>query len=207
MKYNKLIDHTLLKQDATPEQIVKICEEAKEFDFMSVCVNPAYVPLAHECLMRSDVKVCTVIGFPLGMNLTETKVAEAKQAIEAGAEEIDMVLNVGMLKAGKDDYVQNEIKLLKEVGSSFSYITNGEGTAKNYLPGLLSTNDPKKQIVFTFVREEKSKEVCEILENRFSTSKSAKGVSLSVKLTSVAGVSVYRFLTNTRKVKKVNSND
>ena len=115
MSYNKLIDHTLLKQDAQPEQIVKLCEEAKEFDFMSVCVNPAYVPLAAECLKGSGVKVCTVIGFPLGMNLTRTKVDEAKLCIAQGAEEIDMVINVGMLKAGHDDYVKEEIKLLKEV--------------------------------------------------------------------------------------------
>lgn len=115
MKFNKLIDHTLLKQDATPEQIVKLCEEAKEFDFMSVCVNPAYVPLASECLKGSDVKVCTVIGFPLGMNLTRTKVDEARLAIQEGATEIDMVINVGMLKSGHADYVKEEIKLLKEV--------------------------------------------------------------------------------------------
>lgn len=115
MSYNKLIDHTLLKQDATPEQIVKLCEEAKQFDFMSVCVNPAYVPLAAECLKGSSVKVCTVIGFPLGMNLTRTKVDEAKLCIAEGASEIDMVINVGMLKAGHDDYVREEIKLLKEV--------------------------------------------------------------------------------------------
>ena len=115
MKYNKLIDHTLLKQDATPEQIMKLCEEAKEFDVMSVCVNPAYVPLASECLKGSDVKACTVIGFPLGMNLTRTKVDEARLAIQEGAQEIDMVINVGMLKAGHDDYVKEEIKLLKEV--------------------------------------------------------------------------------------------
>ena len=115
MKYNKLIDHTLLKQDATPEQIIKLCDEAREFDFMSVCVNPAYVPLASERLRGSDVKVCTVIGFPLGMNLTRTKVDEAMQAIKEGAQEIDMVINVGMLKAGHDDYVREEIKLLKEV--------------------------------------------------------------------------------------------
>ena len=115
MSYNKLIDHTLLKQDAQPEQIVKLCEEAKEYDFMSVCVNPAYVPLAAECLKGSDVKVCTVIGFPLGMNLTRTKVDEAKLCIAQGATEIDMVINVGMLKAGHDDYVREEIKLLKEV--------------------------------------------------------------------------------------------
>ena len=115
MKYNKLIDHTLLKPDAMPEQIIKLCEEAKEFDFMSVCVNPAYVPLAAACLQGSDVKVCTVIGFPLGMNLTRNKIDEAKLAIAQGAEEIDMVINVGMLKAGENDYVKEEIKLLKEV--------------------------------------------------------------------------------------------
>ena len=118
MKYNKLIDHTLLKQDATPEQIVKLCEEAKEFDFMSVCVNPAYVPLAAKCLEGSGVKVCTVIGFPLGMNLTRTKVEEAQLAIKEGADEIDMVINVGMLKAGHDDFVEEEIRELKAVAGS-----------------------------------------------------------------------------------------
>ena len=114
MNYNKLIDHTLLKQDATPEQIVILCDEAKQFDFMSVCVNPAYVPLAAKCLEGSDVKVCTVIGFPLGMNLTKTKVEEAVLAVKEGANEVDMVINVGMLKAGHDDYVEEEIKEIKQ---------------------------------------------------------------------------------------------
>ena len=118
MQYNKLIDHTLLKQDATPEQIIKLCDEAKDFHFMSVCVNPAYVPLAAKCLQGSDVKVCTVIGFPLGMNLTKTKVEEAELCIKQGADEIDMVINVGMLKAGCDDYVKEEIRLLKEAAGS-----------------------------------------------------------------------------------------
>ncbi len=118
MQYNKLIDHTLLKQDASPEQIVNLCEEAKKFDFMSVCVNPAYVPLAASCLKGSDVKVCTVIGFPLGMSLTKTKVEEAVLCVKEGAQEVDMVINVGMLKAGHDDYVKEEIKLLKEVAGS-----------------------------------------------------------------------------------------
>ena len=118
MQYNKLIDHTLLKQDATPEQIVNLCEEAKKFDFMSVCVNPAYVPLAASCLKGSDVKVCTVIGFPLGMNLTKTKVEEAVLTVKEGAQEVDMVINVGMLKAGHDDYVREEIREIKQaVGS------------------------------------------------------------------------------------------
>ena len=115
MNINKLIDHTLLKQDATPEQVLKLCEEAKQYDFMSVCVNPAYVPLAAAALEGSDVKVCTVIGFPLGMNLTKTKIEEAQLCIAQGATEIDMVINVGMLKAGHYEYVENEIKELKQV--------------------------------------------------------------------------------------------
>lgn len=115
MKYNKLIDHTLLKQDATPEQILTLCEEAKQYDFMSVCVNPAYVPLASEALEGTDVKVCTVVGFPLGMNMTKTKIQETQLCIAQGATEIDMVINVGMLKAGHDEYVENEIRELKAV--------------------------------------------------------------------------------------------
>lgn len=114
MQYNKLIDHTLLKQDAQPEQIVKLCDEAKQFDFMSVCVNPAYVPLAAKCLEDSDVKVCTVIGFPLGMNLTKTKVEEAVTCVKQGADEVDMVINVGMLKSGHDNYVREEIREIKQ---------------------------------------------------------------------------------------------
>lgn len=118
MKYNKLIDHTLLKQDATPEQVLKLCEEAKQFDFMSVCVNPHYVPLASEALEGSDVKVCTVVGFPLGMNMTKTKIQETQLCIAQGATEIDMVINVGMLKAGHDEYVENEIRELKSICGS-----------------------------------------------------------------------------------------
>lgn len=102
---------------------------------------------------------------------------------------------------------QGIVKLFEELGSTYSYITTGEGTGKNFLPGLLSVSDFKKQIVFSFIREDKSKEVCEALENRFSASKATKGISLSIKLTSVAGVSVYRFLTNVRKVKKVQNDD
>ena len=114
MEYNKFIDHTLLKQDATPEQIIKLCEEAKQYNFMSVCVNPAYVPLAASVLENSDVKVCTVVGFPLGMNLTKTKLQETELALSLGADEIDMVINVGMLKDHQDEYVLQEISLLKQ---------------------------------------------------------------------------------------------
>lgn len=97
------------------------------------------------------------------------------------------------------------VKLAEQAGATFSYITNGEGTGRNYLPGLLSVSDIKKQVVFTIIKEDNAKEFVEILEQRFSTSKAAKGISLSVKLTSVVGVSVYRILSNTRKVKKVQS--
>ena len=113
MKLNKFIDHTLLKQDATPEQIIKLCAEAREYDFMSVCVNPAYVPLASKELKGSDVLVCTVIGFPLGMNLSETKAEEAALVIKMGAQEVDMVINVVRLKVHDDKYVEDEIRLVK----------------------------------------------------------------------------------------------
>ena len=104
------IDNTLLKPDATPEQIEKICSESREYGFASVCVNPAYVPLAAKCLAGSSVKVCTVIGFPLGMNASEVKAFEASFAEKQGAEELDMVINVGRLKAGDDEYVKKDIE-------------------------------------------------------------------------------------------------
>ncbi len=114
LKYNKLIDNTNLKQDATEEEIIALCKEAKEYDFMSVCVNPSFIPLSKKELEGSDVKVCTVIGFPLGMNTTEVKVFETKDAILKGADEIDMVINVGALKDHKDEYVKNEIAEIKK---------------------------------------------------------------------------------------------
>lgn len=107
---NKLIDHTLLKAFATDEDIVKLCEEAKEYNFKSVCVNPANVKLAKKCLENSDVLVCTVIGFPLGANTIETKVFETEDAIKNGATEIDMVINVGKAKEHDYNYIENEIR-------------------------------------------------------------------------------------------------
>ena len=103
------IDHTLLKADATPDEITKICKEARENSFASVCVNPCYVPLCKELLAGTKVKVCTVIGFPLGSNTTKIKRAEAEEALLGGAQEIDMVINVGRLKAGEYDYIFNDI--------------------------------------------------------------------------------------------------
>lgn len=114
MGLEKLIDHTLLKPDATIDDIFTLCNEAKEHHFMSVCVNPCYVPFAKSYLEGSDVKVCTVIGFPLGNNLTRTKVDETIEAIKCGADEIDMVINVGMLKAHQDEYVKEEISLIRQ---------------------------------------------------------------------------------------------
>lgn len=114
MKKNKLIDHTLLKADASPAQIEKLCKEALAYDFMSVCVNPGYVPLASMLLAESDVLVCTVVGFPLGATSTEAKVVEAQIAVEQGADEVDMVINVGKLKAGLDLEVFSEIHEIKE---------------------------------------------------------------------------------------------
>lgn len=113
MKYNKLIDHTILKQDAKLADVERICAEAIEFDFMSVCVNPCHVKKCADLLKNSDVKVCTVIGFPLGANTTEVKVYETKDAVANGADEIDMVINVTMLKDGHYDYVLNEIRDIK----------------------------------------------------------------------------------------------
>ncbi len=114
MKINKLIDHTYLKAFGTDVEINKLLEEAKEFDFKSVCVNPFWVEKAAQELKGTDVLVCTVIGFPLGANTTETKVFETKDAIQKGANEIDMVLNVGKVKMQDYDFIYNEVKALKE---------------------------------------------------------------------------------------------
>ena len=114
MELNKLIDHTLLKQDASPAAIEKLCQEALEYHFASVCVNPGFVPLAAKLLKGSDVKVCTVVGFPLGATLPESKAYEAELAIKAGATEVDMVLNDSMAKVHDYDYIANEVKLVKK---------------------------------------------------------------------------------------------
>lgn len=114
MTYNKFIDNTLLKADARREDIKALCEESVKFDFKSVCVNPDFVKDSKEFLKGSDVLVCTVIGFPLGSMTKEAKVFECKDAIEKGADEIDMVINISKLKDYQDDYVRDEIKAIKE---------------------------------------------------------------------------------------------
>lgn len=115
MNYNRMIDHTLLAPDATESQIKKICDEAKEHHFASVCVNPSWVSFCAKELKGTDSKVCTVIGFPLGATSTKSKEEELKQAIIDGAEELDMVINIGKLKDHQDEYVENEIHALKQL--------------------------------------------------------------------------------------------
>ncbi len=118
MKTSKYIDHTILKADAVKEDILKICREAKEYDFASVCVNPCWIPVAKEALKGTDVKVCVVVGFPLGAMTTEAKVFETQDAVAKGADEVDMVINIGMLKDGNDEYVTEEIRKIKEACGS-----------------------------------------------------------------------------------------
>lgn len=110
MNLAKYIDHTILKPNSTKEQVKKICAEAIEYGFMSVCVNQFYTQLVHDELKDSDVLTCTVVGFPLGANDSVVKAYETTRAIDMGADEIDMVINVGALKDGNNDYVRNDIK-------------------------------------------------------------------------------------------------
>ncbi len=111
MELNRYIDHTLLSPSATEADILKLCEEALKYNFYSVCINSCYVPIAKQALGHSDVKICTVVGFPLGAMSTEAKMFEAKKAIEQGASEIDMVMNIGRLKS------QNHVAVLKDISN------------------------------------------------------------------------------------------
>ncbi|HEL1973325.1 deoxyribose-phosphate aldolase [Streptococcus suis] len=135
MKLNKYIDHTILKPETTREQVEKILAEAKEYDFASVCVNPTWVALAAESLKDSDVKVCTVIGFPLGANTPAVKAFETKDAISNGADEIDMVINVGALKTGNYDLVLEDIKAV--------VAASGDKLVKVIIEACLLTDDEK----------------------------------------------------------------
>lgn len=130
-----LIDHTVLKPQATEQNIRKICEEALKYEFCSVCINPHWVPVVAKILKDSTVKVCTVIGFPLGTNASEVKQIEATQAIRSGADEVDMVINVGALKAGQLDAVKNDIQGVAEVAH------NANVVSKVILETCLLTNE------------------------------------------------------------------
>ncbi len=110
MELAKYIEHTLLKAEATVEDIIRLCQEAEKYNFAAVCVNPCYVDLAAHLLVDSGVKVCTVIGFPLGATLTEVKVLETKEAVLRKAKEVDLVMNIGAAKSGRWEMVVDEIK-------------------------------------------------------------------------------------------------
>ncbi|MGG3469372.1 deoxyribose-phosphate aldolase [Neobacillus pocheonensis] len=131
-----MIDHTLLKPEATKEQIETLCQEAKENQFFSVCVNPTWVSAAKELLKGSSVKVCTVIGFPLGASTLETKAFETKNAIENGAEEVDTVINIGALKDHNDVLVENDIRAVVDTAK-------GKALTKVIIEASLLTNDEK----------------------------------------------------------------
>lgn len=130
------LDDTLLKPDATPDQIKAICSEAKEYHTASVCVNSWYVPLVAEELKGTDVKVCCVIGFPLGACTTETKGAETADAIKKGAEEVDMVINIGAAKAGDWGYVEKDIRKVVETAK-------GKALVKVIIETCLLTDEEK----------------------------------------------------------------
>ncbi|MBS4212290.1 deoxyribose-phosphate aldolase [Neobacillus rhizophilus] len=135
----RMIDHTLLKPEATKEQIVKLAEEAKEYSFASVCVNPTWVKTAAEILKDTpDVKVCTVIGFPLGATTSETKAFETKNAIDNGADEVDMVINIGALKDQQDDLVESDIRSVVEAAK-------GQALVKVIIETSLLTDEEKKR--------------------------------------------------------------
>ncbi|OJV64620.1 MAG: deoxyribose-phosphate aldolase [Clostridiales bacterium 38-18] len=134
MNIAKMIDHTILKPNVTDADVIKVCDEAKEYGFFSVCVNPYFVPLVAKELKGTDVKVTSVIGFPLGANTTEMKAFEAKKAVEDGANEIDMVINVSALKDQKYDLVKTDIAAVVEA-------IKGKAILKVILETCLLTKD------------------------------------------------------------------
>jgi deoxyribose-phosphate aldolase len=136
MEFTNLIDHTLLRADAPKTEITKLIEEAKEYNFASVCLNPTWVAYAAELLKESNVKVCTVIGFPLGANTPETKAFETKNAIENGAGEVDMVINIGALKDKNDELVEKDIRAVVEAAK-------GKALVKVIIETCLLTDEEK----------------------------------------------------------------
>ena len=139
MKQNiaKMIDHTVLKAFSTREDVIKVCKEAKEYGFFSVCINPTYIELAKKELEGSTVKVCTVIGFPLGANTSEVKAFETKDAIAKGAHEVDMVINIGALKDKDYDLVYKDIKAVVDAA-------NKEALVKVIIETCYLTDEEKK---------------------------------------------------------------
>ena len=135
-KIAQMIDHTALKADTLESQIVALCEEAREYNFASVCVNPTWVKKAAELLQGSDVKVCTVIGFPLGANTPEVKAFETTQAIKDGADEVDMVINIAALKDGNNELVEADIKAVVDAAK-------GQALTKVIIESCLLTDEEK----------------------------------------------------------------
>ncbi|MBM6541124.1 deoxyribose-phosphate aldolase [Streptococcus dysgalactiae subsp. equisimilis] len=135
MKINKYVDHTLLKADSVQSQFDQLIDEAKTYDFASVCVNPCWVAYAAEALKDSDVKVCTVVGFPLGATTSATKAFETKDAIANGADEIDMVINIGLLKQGNDQAVEDDMRAVVEA--------SGDKLVKVIIEACLLTDEEK----------------------------------------------------------------
>ncbi len=133
----RCIDHTILKPDATEDDIITLCAEAREFQFASVCVSPSYVSLSAKELAGSPIKVCTVVGFPSGAHVPEIKAMEARHAIREGADEIDMVINIGALKSGNDDLVYRDIRAVVEA------CNDGSATSKIIIEAALLTDDEK----------------------------------------------------------------
>ncbi|MHC5216686.1 deoxyribose-phosphate aldolase [Enterococcus sp. LJL128] len=136
MEINRMIDHTILKANAAEEDVLKIIEEAKKYEFFSVCVNPFWVSLAHEKLAGTAVSTCTVIGFPLGANTSEVKAYETKDAIANGADEVDMVLNVGALKSKQYKKVLKDIQAVVEAAA-------GKALVKVIIETALLTDEEK----------------------------------------------------------------
>lgn len=132
----KFIDHTILKADADDQKVMQICDEAKEYNFASVCVNSCHVSVCKQLLSGTDVNVCTVVGFPLGAMSTRAKAAETKFAVEDGADEIDMVINVGKIKSGNWDYVKKDIAAVVDAAK-------GAKAVKVIIETCLLTNEEK----------------------------------------------------------------
>ncbi len=138
IELNRLIDHTLLKPEATPDDIRKICDEAREYSFFSVCVNTHFVSLVAEEVAGTDIKVCSISGFPLGAVETSVKAFEARTAVQQGADEIDMVLNVGALKAGQSELVRDDIRSVAEAC--------GDAILKVIIEAALLTDEEKIEV-------------------------------------------------------------
>ena len=136
-KIANIIDHTVLKATTTKEDVIKVCKEAKEHNFFSVCINPTHIELAKKELEGSDVKVCTVIGFPLGANTPEVKAFETKDAIAKGADEVDMVINIGALKDKNYDLLERDIKAVVDAA-------NKEALVKVIIETCYLTDEEKK---------------------------------------------------------------